>query len=226
MIEVQNHKALPIVHFRRDYIWQGSRFLNHLVEEQDYQRQLEDLRVVAQTQNVEIVKEIAENISGAKTNQERDGLQDLLTLARNHTIDKVLVQEVSRLGRTTVEVLKVLEEMTALGVSVYVQNFGIETLKNGKRNAIAQFMFTLLAEFARLERETLRERILSGMEEARQKGKHLGRPDGSNEDKEDFLKKYPSVARNLRLGISVRKTAKICDTAINTVRKVKDYLTY
>ena len=203
----------------------GAIFVRVSKREQDYQRQLEDLRVVAQTQNVEIVKEIAENISGAKTNQERDGLQDLLTLARNHTIDKVLVQEVSRLGRTTVEVLKVLEEMTALGVSVYVQNFGIETLKNGKRNAIAQFMFTLLAEFARLERETLRERILSGMEEARRKGKHLGRPDGSNEDKEDFLKKYPSVARNLRLGISVRKTAKICDTAINTVRKVKDYLT-
>lgn len=203
----------------------GAIFVRVSKREQDYQRQLEDLRVVAQTQNVEIVKEIAEKISGAKTNQERDGLQDLLTLARNHTIDKVLVQEVSRLGRTTVEVLKVLEEMTALGVSVYVQNFGIETLKNGKRNAIAQFMFTLLAEFARLERETLRERILSGMEEARRKGKHLGRPDGSNEDKEDFLKKYPSVARNLRLGISVRKTAKICDTAINTVRKVKDYLT-
>ena len=68
-------------------------------------------------------------------------------------------------------------------------------------------MFTLLAEFARMERETLRERILSGMEEARRKGKHLGRPDGSSEDKEAFLKKYPSVVRNLRLGISARKTA-------------------
>lgn len=202
----------------------GAIFVRVSKREQDYQRQLEDLRVVAQTQKVEIIKEIAEKISGAKTNQERDGLQELLSLARNHTIDKVLVQEVSRLGRSTVEVLKVLEEMTALSVSVYVQNFGIETLKNGKRNPIAQFMFTLLAEFARLERETLRERILSGMEEARRKGKHLGRPDGSNEDKEDFLKKYPSVARNLRLGISVRKTAKICETSINTVRKVKDYL--
>ena len=202
----------------------GAIFVRVSKREQDYQRQLEDLRVVAQTQNVEIVKEIAEKISGAKTNQERDGLQDLLTLARNHTIDKVLVQEVSRLGRTTVEVLKVLEEMTALGVSVYVQNFGIETLKNGKRNAIAQFMFTLLAEFARMEKETLRERILSGMEEARRQGKHLGRPDGSLENRETFLKKYPSVVRNLRQGISVRKTAKICDTSINTVRKVNDYL--
>ncbi len=202
----------------------GVIFVRVSKREQDYQRQLEDLRVVAQTQKVEIIKEIAEKISGAKFNQERDGIKELLSLAQTRVINKVLVQEVSRLGRSTVEVLKVLEELTNLGVSVYVQNFGIETLKNGKRNPIAQFMFTLLAEFARLEREALRERILSGMEEARRKGKHLGRPDGSNEDKEVFLKKYPSVARNLRLGISVRKTAKICETSVNTVRKVKEYL--
>lgn len=204
----------------------GVIFVRVSKREQDYQRQLEDLRALAKTQNLEIVAEIAEKISGAKDNQERDGVQELLRLAQKGIIQKVLVQEVSRLGRSTVEVLKVLEELTSLNVSVYVQNFGFETLKNGKRNPIAQFMFTLLAEFARMERETLRERILSGMEEARRQGKHLGRPDGSLENKETFLKKYPSVVRNLRQGISVRKTAKICDTSINTVRKVNDFLNH
>lgn len=202
----------------------GVIFVRVSKKEQDYQRQLEDLRALAKTQNLEIIAEIAEKVSGAKNNQERDGIQELLRLAQKGIIQKVLVQEVSRLGRSTVEVLKVLEELTSLHVSVYVQNFGIETLKNGKRNPIAQFMFTLLSEFARMERETLRERILSGMEEARRQGKHLGRPDGSLENKETFLKKYPSVVRNLRQGISVRKTSKICDTSINTVRKVNDYL--
>ena len=202
----------------------GVIFVRVSKREQDYQRQLEDLRALAKTQNLEIIAEIAEKISGVKDNQERDGVQELLRLAQKGIIQKVLVQEVSRLGRSTVEVLKVLEELTSLRVSVYVQNFGFETLKSGKRNPIAQFMFTLLAEFARMERETLRERILSGMEEARRQGKHLGRPDGSLENKETFLKKYPSVVRNLRQGISVRKTAKICDTSINTVRKVNDYL--
>jgi DNA invertase Pin-like site-specific DNA recombinase len=202
----------------------GVIFVRVSKREQDYQRQLEDLRALAKAQNLEIIAEIAEKISGVKDNQERDGVQELLRLAQKGIIQKVLVQEVSRLGRSTVEVLKVLEELTSLHVSVYVQNFGFETLKNGQRNPIAQFMFTLLAEFARMERETLRERILSGMEEARRQGKHLGRPDGSLENKETFLKKYPSVVRNLRQGISVRKTAKICDTSINTVRKVNDYL--
>jgi len=193
-------------------------------KEQDYQRQLEDLRAVAQIQSVDVVAEISEKISGARMNQERDGIQELLQLCRHGAIQKVLVCEVSRLGRSTVEVLQVVDELTRLGISIYVQNFGIETLKNGKRNPVAQFMFTLLAEFARLERETLRERILSGMEEARRQGKKIGRPDGTVEEKATFLKKYGSVARNLRAGLSVRKTAKLCEVSINTVRKVKTLL--
>lgn len=203
----------------------GVIFVRVSKQQQDYKRQIEDLREVARSQKVEIVKEITEKISGAKDNIAREGLQEMLSLAKKGEIDKVLVQEVSRLGRSTVEVLKILEELSNLGISVYVQNFGIETLKKGKRNPIAQFFFTLLAEFARLERETLRERIISGMEQARRQGKKFGRPDGSKEDKEIFLKKYPLVSRNLRLGISIRKTSKICDVSINTVRKVNDYLT-
>ncbi|CAA7393828.1 recombinase family protein [Chryseobacterium fistulae] len=203
----------------------GVIFVRVSKRDQDYQRQIEDLRTIAKTKGVKIVKEISEKISGIKKNIERGGLLELLNLAKNRAIDIVLVQEVSRLGRSTVEVLKVLEELSNLGVNVYVQNFGIETMKKGKRNPVAQFMFTLLAEFARLERETLRERILSGIDEARRKGKKLGRPDGTQEDKAAFLKKYPLVTRNLRLGISIRKTSKICDVSINTVRKVNDYLT-
>ena len=193
-------------------------------KEQDYQRQLEDLRVVAQTQSVQVVAEISEKISGVRTNQERDGIQELLQLCRRGAIQKVLVCEVSRLGRSTVEVLQVVDELTRLGISIYGHHFGIETFKKGKRNPVAQFLFTLLAEFARLERETLRERILSGMEEARRQGKKIGRPDGAVEEKATFLKKYGSVARNLRAGLSVRKTAKLCEVSINTVRKVKALL--
>lgn len=195
-------------------------------KDQDYQRQLQDLRAIAASMNLVVVREIAEKISGAIRNQQREGIQELLSLAHQRKIDKVLVQEVSRLGRSTVEVLQVVEELTDLGVSIYVQNFGIETLKQGRngelhRNPVAQFLFTMLAEFARLERETLRERILSGMEEARRKGKKIGRPEGSQKQLQNYLKDYPSVVRNLKQGLSLRQTAKVCGVAVNTVRKVK-----
>ncbi|WP_293692607.1 recombinase family protein, partial [Spirosoma sp. 48-14] len=84
-------------------------------KEQDYHRQLEDLRAVAQTQSAHVVTEISEKISGVRTNQERGGIQELLQLCRQGTIHKVLVCEVSRLGRSTVEVLQVVEELTRLG---------------------------------------------------------------------------------------------------------------
>ena len=192
--------------------------------EQDYQRQLADLRAVAQQQAVRVVAEIAEKVSGVWVNQQREGIQQLLKLSRQGAIQKVLVSEVSRLGRSTVEVLQIVEELTQLGVSIYVQNFGLETLKQGKHNPVAQFMFTLLAEFARLERETLRERILSGLEEARRQGKKLGRPAGTTEGRAAFLSKYEAVAHQLRAGLSVRKTAQLCQVALNTVSKVKALL--
>ena len=150
---------------------------------------------MAKSQSVQVVAEISEKISV---------IQELLRLSRRGAIQKVLVCEASRLDRSTVEVLQVVDELTELGVSIYpgrraVQNFGrcavaIETLKNGKHNPVAQFLFTLLAEFARLERETLRERILSGMDESERRSDSTARkenwsPGRNNGGESDFSKK-------------------------------------
>jgi DNA invertase Pin-like site-specific DNA recombinase len=83
-------------------------------KEQDYQRQLSDLRNVAEFMGATIIAEFAEKIGGTTPNKQRNSLQELLVLARTGKIDKILVQEVSRLGRSTVEVLKVVEELTQL----------------------------------------------------------------------------------------------------------------
>ena len=67
-----------------------------------------------------------------------------------------------------------------LGVSRYWHQKGGETLlANGKRNPAAEIMFALLAEMARAEREALSERIKSGLEGAKCKGRTLGGPKGS-----------------------------------------------
>jgi DNA invertase Pin-like site-specific DNA recombinase len=61
---------------------------------------------------------------------------------------------------------------------------------------------------ARAERETLSERIKSGLMEARRKGRKLGRPQGSTVPKKDLLGKHSDIVRQLRAGQSVRNTAK------------------
>ncbi|WP_020531108.1 recombinase family protein [Flexithrix dorotheae] len=199
----------------------GVIFVRVSKKEQDFERQLQDLRTIAKSMKINIIKEITEKIGGSTSNKKREGIQELLFLAQTGQIEKVLVQEVSRLGRSTVEVLKIVEELTKYEVSIYVQNFGIETLKDGKKNPVAQFLFTILAEFSRLEKETLRERILSGLAEARRKGVKIGRPKDSRKVDIDYLKGYPKVVKCLKGGFSLRQTAKLSEVSVNTVRRVK-----
>ena len=82
-------------------------------------------------------------------------------------------------------------------------------------------MFALLAEMARAERETLSERIKSGLAEAKRKGRKLGRPQGSRISSQDFLKVHKDICRQLRDGQSIRNTAKITGKGISTVQRVK-----
>ena len=82
-------------------------------------------------------------------------------------------------------------------------------------------MLALLAEMARSEGELLRERINSGLREARRKGVTLGRPKGTTLDHKVFLQKHRDIVRLLKAGHSVRNTAKIVGKGVSTVQRVK-----
>ena len=155
---------------------------------------MSELQVVAKKKSWQIVDTIAEVVSGAagkprgwEIAAEREALEKVISLARQGKIDKVLVHEISRIARRNSDAHRFLEELTDNKVSLYWHTQGIETLlDNGKPNPAASIMFALLAEMARSERETLRIRVKSGLEEARRKGVVLGRPKGKVSDK-DFL---------------------------------------
>ncbi len=107
-------------------------------------------------------------------------------------------------------------------LTLYWHQQGIETLlPSGKRNPAAGIMFALLAEMARAERETLSERIKSGLKEARRKGRKLGRPQGTSMDDKELLIKHSDIVRRLREGHSIRNTAKITGKGGSTVQRVK-----
>jgi DNA invertase Pin-like site-specific DNA recombinase len=74
---------------------------------------------------------------------------------------------------------------------------------------------------ARSEFETLRERIKSGLAQARQKGVKLGRPRGTTLSRQLFLQKHHDILRQLKAGQSVRNAAKITGKGASTVQRVK-----
>ena len=84
-----------------------------------------------------------------------------------------------------------------------------QAMTNGKRNPAAGIMLALLAEMARSEVELLRERINSGLAEARRKGVKLGRPMGTTLSADTFVQKHKNIVRLLKEGHSVRNAARI-----------------
>jgi DNA invertase Pin-like site-specific DNA recombinase len=189
---------------------------------QENDRQISELQAYADSKGFEVVEICQEQVSGNADESDRHGLHRAEELARAGMINKVLVHEVSRLARRNSIAHGFIETLEALNVSLYWHQQGIETLlPNGKRNPAAGIMFALLAEMARAERETLSERIKSGLAEARRKGRKLGRPAGSTDSAKEFLAKHPDIIRRLKEGQSVRNTAKITGKGGSTVQRVK-----
>src|SRR5207253_6336220 len=136
-------------------------------------------------------------------------------------IKKVLVHEISRVARRNSVTHAFVEMLEDCRVSLYWHAQRIETLlPNGKRNPAAAIMLALLAEIARSETETLRDRIRSGLAQAKRKGVRLGRPLGTTLARDTFLQKHKDIVRQLKSGQSVRNAAKITGKAISTVQPV------
>ena len=120
------------------------------LDSMDFQRQISDLQKVADRLNYEVVSIITEKISGAKNNDERLGVQQLLQEARQGKFKKILCTEVSRLGRSTIQTLSLLEELHQLGISVYLQDLNSETLnENGEIGFQTEIMLHMLSLFAK-----------------------------------------------------------------------------
>lgn len=193
---------------------------------QETQRQKHELSVVAESKGWEVVEVCEETVSGSADREERPGLARIEELARAGTIKKVLVHEISRVARRPSVAHAFVETLEQCGVSLYWHAHSIETLMtSGKRNPAAAIMLALLAEMARAEKETLVERIKSGLDEARRKGVKLGRPEGTTLKRSDFLAKHPDIIRLLRAGQSVRNAAKISGKGNSTVQRVKTAMT-
>jgi DNA invertase Pin-like site-specific DNA recombinase len=189
---------------------------------QETQRQISELQAYAAAKAYDVMEICRETISGGADDADRHSLRHVEELARTGKIKKVLVHEISRLARKNSVAHRFVETLEDCGVSLYWHAQGVETLlANGKRNPAAGIMLALLAEMARSEVEVLRERINSGLKEARRKGVKLGRPKGTTLDRDVFLQKHKDVSRQLKAGQSVRNTAKITGKGVSTVQRVK-----
>lgn len=192
-------------------------------DRQDTTRQIEDLKRFANSQNIEVISIFEEHISGAKKNEERQVLTDCLQFCIKNNVDYLLLSELSRLGRSTLQVLKSLDMLHESKVSVYIQNLGLYTLQpNGDVNPIASIMVTVLAEMANIERSNITYRLNSGRANYIAKGGKLGRKQGSIKTDDKKQEEYREVITLLKKGYSIRNIAKLQGIGISTVQRIKN----
>ena len=196
-------------------------------DRQEYRRQINELKDFCAKMNWDIVGTFANKVSGAVSIENRTEITEMIEFVRTNDVKRVVCIEISRLGRNTLEALKVIQILNENKVSLYIKNYSLETLNNdGSVNPVASLICTILLEIASMERLTIRERMNSGrtqyIERCKKEGIKMGRPSTYKKDLESYKQQYQKEIGLLKKGISLRNVASITGTAVNTLRKVKE----
>ena len=198
-------------------------------DKQDYERQVNELTDYCRKMDWEVEKVFTNKVSGAKKNEEREEIRELISYVNSNQIRRVVCLEISRMGRNTLEALKVIQILNEHKVSLYVKNYNLETLDSeGRVNPVASLICTILLEVAAMERLSIKERMASGrdqyIEKCRREGIKMGRPSTYRKSDEEYKKQYQREISLIRKGLSLANISAITGTSIRTIRKIKEVM--
>lgn len=189
---------------------------------QNTERQVADLKAYAEYANLEVVEVFEEYISGGKKNDERAILQDAIEYCINNKVDILLASELSRIGRSSFEVLETVKTLIDNKINLYLQKEQLTLLDgNGKPSMFAPIMLATLATCSQIERENIQFRLSSGYKNHRANGGKVGRKKGSIKTIEQKKEEYKEIIQLLKKGYSVRNVAKIAQRGISTIQRIK-----
>ena len=194
-------------------------------DKQLYERQVVEMEQYCKSVGWDVAKIFTNKVSGAKKNEDRPEIMEMLQYIEQNNIDKVCVLEISRLGRNTLEALKVIELLNEKKICLFIKNYNLETLDaKGNVNPITSLICTILLEISSMERHTIIERMASGRDQyiakCRATGKKMGRPSTYRKSDDTMREQYKKEISLLKQGISLRNISIITGTSIMTIRKL------
>ena len=174
---------------------------------QDINRQVRELKSAGAE---EIVLEREHGDAKVKQN-----LEMLLNAAAEG--DTIITTEVSRLSRSTQQLCEIINVVKAKKLRLIILGSITVDCRNGQIDPMSQAFVQISAVFFELELSILRARVRSGMENAREKGKHIGRPQTTKNDiPAVFYKHYPAFMAGK---LNVSELARVCGLSRPTVYK-------
>jgi DNA invertase Pin-like site-specific DNA recombinase len=179
--------------------------------DQSCERQERDLLEFAAKSDYEVVGIWKETASG--TRNDRAERKKVMALAQARKIDAVLVTELSRWGRSTTDLINTLNELESRRVSLIAQT-GLQFDLTTAQGRLVASIFSAIAEF---EAALTRERVKSGLANAKARGKKLGRQPGLTPK---IKRLTPKVLELVESGRSYREIAKELKISKNTVMEI------
>jgi len=179
--------------------------------DQSCERQERDLVEYSARASFVVVGVWKETVSGSKNHHsERD---KVMALAQSRKIDAILITEMTRWGRSTIDLIETLQSLHSWGVSLIAQT-GFQFDLNTSQGKLIAHLMASLAEF---ERDLMRERVRSGLAAAKARGQKIGRQPGQR-IKADRL--APKVMQMVQLGYSYRQIASTLHLSKTTVNEI------
>lgn len=159
---------------------------------QDIDLQLAALRQHAHLAGYKVTKEYVDHASGKST--QRPAFKEMMQDARKRRFKVLLVWKLDRLGRSLKDLVNTVDELGQLGIEFVSHQDNWDTSSpNGK------LLFQIMGAVAEFERELIRERVIAGVQNARNKGRRLGRPTSDLDQEEIAAKKAESGLSNRAL---------------------------
>lgn len=168
-------------------------------------KQIGYIRVSSVDQNTErqlegmaLDKIFEEKVSGKSMN--RPELKAMLDYVREG--DHLHIHELSRLGRSVIDLYTIVNGLLEKGVTVTFHKENMVFIPGKEADPIQQLMFGMLANFAQFERSLIKQRQREGIEAAKAAGKHMGRPAKLSKEQKEKVK------RQLQAGVTPTQLAK------------------
>jgi DNA invertase Pin-like site-specific DNA recombinase len=140
--------------------------------DQTTENQILKLRTIVEKNDWELTEiYVDEGISGAKGRDKRPEFNRLCKDMVRRKFDRILVWDVSRLGRSLQHLVEFLNEALTTRTDLYIHQSGLDTSTPSGR-----MMFQIIGVFSEFERTIISERVRAGLHRAQSKGKVLGRP--------------------------------------------------
>lgn len=185
-------------------------------EEQNEERQLQDIK------GFDCI--FTDKCSGSIEFFERPKGSQIKELIETGKLTHLEIHSIDRLGRNTLDVLRIWQELTAKNIKVVCRNPNLTNFKSdGSQDEVSEMIISILSVMAKFERNMILQRQKEGILIAKAKGLYRGRKVGTSEAREKFIKKdrNKKILQYLEKGYRYSEISKIIGCSYSTINKVK-----